>query len=112
MMDLETVRSIISTYEKYDWVLRRVLSAPASEEILNEVAGELPVLAADIDAAWFSRPPKTGAVTWELRYLGEPALALLIKADESGPEFEEALREVEARLSDTLLARSKGLTST
>ena len=112
MMDLDTVRSIIGTYEKYGWVLRRVICTPDSNETLRAAAEGLLVMDADIDAAWFSRTPKAGEVTWELRYLGEPAFALLVSADENAPEFEEALREVEARLMDSLLAGTKSLTST
>jgi hypothetical protein len=111
MIDADGIRSIISTYQKYDWLLRRVLLTPSLNARLQDkiaIFGETPVCESGIDAAWFSRPATINGpneITWELRYLGEPAFALLAKTDESDPDFEGTLSEVEQRLRDSV--RSK-----
>jgi hypothetical protein len=71
----------------------------------------VPVHHSDIDAAWFSRPPKQGGVAWELRYLGEPAFALLENIDEADAYFEDSLKAVETRLKDAIAAKRQSLTS-
>jgi hypothetical protein len=112
MMDSDAIRSVVETYRKYDWVLRRVLATPAIRERLDAAAiDETPVFDSDIDAAWFSRPPGVGPVTWEIRYLGEPAFALLTSVNEAEADFEDSLTDVERRLKDAIGAKSKSLTS-
>lgn len=110
MIASDNIREIIATYAKHGWNLRRVLlSARLSERLgddKNGLFGEAPVLASDIDAAWFSRPPKPGGVAWEIRYLGEPAFALLEKADEDDAEFETILADVQSRLHDAIAAKT------
>jgi hypothetical protein len=112
MMDSDAIRSIIDTYNKHGWALRRVLTTALQRDSLaRDVIGNTDLFESDIDAAWFSRPPGDGPVTWELRYLGEPAFALLTSVNEGAADFEDSLREVERRLKDTIGAKSKSLTS-
>ncbi len=110
MIASDNIREIIATYAKHGWNLRRVLlSARLSEKLgadQERLFGDIPVHGSAIDAAWFSRPPKPGGVAWEIRYLGEPAFALLEKADEDDAEFESVLAGVESRLSDALTAKT------
>ncbi len=105
MIDAEQIGEIIAVYEKYGWVLRRVLLSAALKErvgdtILHLVDG-VQVMDADIDAAWFSRPPQAGGIAWEIRHLSETPYALLENIDENGARFEDALRGVETRLRET-----------
>ena len=105
MIDAENIDEIIALYEKHGWVLRRVLlsavlKARDGSGILQFVDG-VQVMDADIDAAWFSRPPKPGGVAWEIRHLSESPYALVENIDEFSPEFEAALRSVETRLRET-----------
>ena len=112
MTDHESVRSIVDTYEKYGWVLRRILSSPdLPDRSWGSAFGDIPWRPSDIDAAWFSRPPKPGGVAWELRYLGEPAFALLEQIDEDHPDFEDTLAGVEQRLKESLTGKKHSLTS-
>ena len=111
MTDPATVASIVSTYEKYGWVLRRLL---LTEAAVSSIANDYPGVANSgfgLDAAWFSRPPAPGGISWELRYLGEPPFALLVNADENLPDFEDTLAGVEQRLKDVVLSKKQGLTS-
>ncbi len=105
MIEAEQIGEIIETYEKYGWVLRRVLLSAALKERLGggitHLVDGVQVMDADIDAAWFSRPPKPGGVAWEIRHLNETPYALLEKIDENNAEFEDELRDVETRLLES-----------
>ncbi len=105
MIDAENIGEIIAIYEKHGWVLRRVLLSAAFKARvrggISQFIDGVQVIDADIDAAWFSRPPKPGGVPWEIRHLSETPYALLENIDETGPEFEDRLREVESRLRET-----------
>jgi hypothetical protein len=109
MFDAEKIEEIIATYKKYGWMLRRVLLTKAScknfEPDKNALFADVPIAESAIDAAWFSRPPKPGAVSWELRYLGDIQYALLENLDENDPEFENILHSVDQRLHDALAAK-------
>ncbi len=99
MIGPDEIRDIISTYEKHGWVLRRLLVSPClNAKFKAALAEQVAVVDSDIDAAWFSRPPKVGGVAWEIRYLGNPPFALLETADENAPDFESLLKRVEERL--------------
>ncbi len=110
MVDASSVVEIIATYQKYGWILRRVLLtktlAKKHHENTNTLFGDVPIIDAGIDAAWFSRPPKGGGVAWELRYLGDIPFALLENIDESNPAFENILGGVELRLSEAISAKT------
>ena len=114
MIDADTIGEIIATYQKHGWILRRVLLSAAVKEKIghkNNLFGKIQVADSDMDAAWFSRPPKTVGGPWEIRYLGDPPFALLENLDETEAEFENALRDVELRLSRATAAQRIGLTS-
>lgn len=108
MIDQAAIAEIVATYRKHGWVLRRVLlSADLKRrlgESIDELFGEVAVSDSDIDAAWFSRPPKEG-VAWEIRHLSETPYALLETLDENGPDFELELQEVESRLRENTVAK-------
>ncbi len=97
---------IFALYQKHGWVLRRVLLSADARSALASLITSLPadvaVIDSEIDAAWFSRPPASGGVAWEIRYLGEPAFALVENIDADSPDFESALRSVKSRLSDAV----------
>lgn len=109
MSDLEAITEIFSLYEKYGWVLRRVLLSPARKEDAGTLKAilksDIPIVESSIDAAWFSRPPQAGGVAWEIRYLGDIPFALLENVDEDDPDFENILRGVESRLRDSISAK-------
>jgi hypothetical protein len=109
MIDAGAVRELIETYKKHGWILRRVLLSDALSLALEtdkrSLFGDVPILGSDLDAAWFSRPPKPGGVAWEIRYLGDIPYALLENVDEENPEFESKLTEVEGRLRASLGAK-------
>ncbi len=105
------IREIVDIYLKHGWILRRVLLSEAAKNVLSgsesELFGDIEVSPSNIDAAWFSRPPTDGETAWELRYLGDVAYALLVYVDESSPEFEASLSEVEERLSETIAKKQQ-----
>lgn len=106
MTNASAIAEIISTYNKYGWILRRVSLTTATRIKLGEnrkaLFGEVTVTESETDAAWFSRPPKEGSVAWEIRYLGETPFSLLESIDESDPEFEGFLRQTEIRLRESI----------
>ena len=106
MIDVREIGEIIQVYARHGWILRRVLLSDALKKRLNgpldALFGDAPVIDSDIDAAWFSRPPRVGGVSWELRHLNDHPYALLEKMDEFEAEFEDRLREVESRLRDAV----------
>ncbi len=109
MTDASTIAEIIKTYQKYGWILRRVLLTSKSVRKLQRdkdaLFGDAAIVDSVIDAAWFSRPPKSGGVAWEVRYLGDIPFALLEKVDEEDEQFENILRDVEVRLCETISAK-------
>ena len=115
MIDPESVREIVRMYEKHGWVPRRFLLtkdlAAKVDSLKSPLAMDVPIHPSDIDAAWFSRPPRAGGIPWELRYLGEPPFALLENIDEDEADFGESLKAVERRLKDAVAGKKQGLTS-
>ena len=102
MIDKTAINEILETYKKYDWVLRRVLLTEALRSALGAEPklffGGVPIVASDVDAAWFSRVPGPGPTAWEIRHLSTVPYALLESVDEGSAGFEDQLRAVEARL--------------
>jgi hypothetical protein len=106
MIDRAAIAEIVATYEKHGWVLRRVLLSSESKgefgDDFGELFGDIAVIDSDVDAAWFSRPPKKGPnpleVAWEVRHLSETPYALLEILDENAADFELSLQKVESRL--------------
>jgi hypothetical protein len=111
MLDADQIEEIIATYRKYGWMLRRVLLTMQMKSVTQDRAstlfGDASIRESGIDAAWFSRPPMSGGVSWELRYLGDIPFAILEKVDEQDPEFENVLRNVESRLRDAIAAKNE-----
>jgi hypothetical protein len=109
MTDPASLAEIIAAYEKHGWVLRRVLLSNAARTALgpmtDSLSAKVPVMDSDIDAAWFSRPPKSGGVAWEIRYLGQTPFALLENIDESNGDLEARLSAVEERLRASVAAK-------
>lgn len=109
MINTTAISEIITTYQKHGWILRRVLLAPATNQDLYEhnkaLFGDIKLSVAEIDAAWFSRPPKSGGVAWEIRHLGSLPFALLEKVNEDDADFETVLKGVEARLRKAIAAK-------
>ena len=106
MIDAKNIAEIILAYQKYGWVLRRVLLTAALRKKLSADTSQMfdgvQVKDADIDAAWFSRPPKKGGIAWEIRHLSVAPYALLENIDEYSEGFEDALRLVESRLRESV----------
>lgn len=109
MISANAIGEIIEVYLKHGWILRRILlSASLKTKIevhLSHLIDGVQVMNFDIDAAWFSRPPKPGGVVWEIRHLSETPYSLVEKVDEDSIDFEATLRAVELRLRETLLIR-------
>lgn len=107
MIDIEGVIDIIATYKKHGWILRRVLLSAKTQAKIGSGLDphDAKIVDSEIDAAWFSRPPKPGHVAWEIRYLGDPPFALLETIDEDDPELADKLREVEGRLNRSIAAK-------
>jgi len=103
MIDPAATKQLFATYKKHGWLLRRVLlTDPASA---GDLAIDVEIIGANIDAAWFSRPPKDGGVAWEIRHLGNVPFALVENLDESHDDFEGSLRNIETRLRDIISAK-------
>lgn len=109
MPDAKAIAETITTYEKHGWILRRVLLTKESNRKLqdkSELFSDVAVVDSSIDAAWFSRPPKSGGVAWEIRYLGDIPYALLEMVDENDPKFENILSGIELRLRQAISSKT------
>ncbi|HQZ96406.1 MAG TPA: hypothetical protein PLP21_08810 [Pyrinomonadaceae bacterium] len=104
-MSTELIAEIFATYRKYGWVPRRLLLTDAGKKNIENPEPELPVYDAEINAAWFSRPPANGEIAWEIRYLGNTPYALLENLDEASPDFEDRLKDVQKRLKASVAAK-------
>ena len=93
---------IVGVYSKHGWQLRRVLLRPETQFDPNINGGQVPVVEAEIDALWFSRPSHAGREAWELRVLSENPFALFetFEADENEEQRNEMLLEMENRLRE------------
>lgn len=109
MIDASACLELIQTYAKHGWTLRRVLLTAELRKLLGktngEIFGDIKTKEANIDAAWFSRPPAKGEVAWEIRHLSETPFALLEYVDESSGDFEDKLRDAESRLTKAVAAK-------
>lgn len=109
MIDETAIRAIFGQYEKYGWQPRRVLlTADLRKTLANSLEmlfGNIEIVAAELDAAWFSRPsPSSNATAWELRHLSSAPFALIevVENDLSDDEREEILQITELRLHEKL----------
>lgn len=101
MTNERQVQEVLAQYKKHGWILRRVLLSASTRENLSATFGEAEIVAADVDAAWFSRGATEGREAWELRTLsGAPfALVEVFDADDDEEVREEARAEMETRLT-------------
>jgi hypothetical protein len=106
MIDAAAIDEIFVTYKKYGWVPRRLLLTAQVKNDLENRFPEIPVTDSDLNAAWFSRPPQSGSVAWEIRHLSNLPYALLENVDEDSDDFEDRLRDVESRLRDAVSKRT------
>ena len=102
MIDSSSLSELIKTYERHGWLLRRVLLSDDGRATLHINLADIPIISSDINAAWFSRPPKAGGVAWELRYLGDIPYALVERFDENRDDLEQQLAAVESRLREAI----------
>lgn len=111
MIDIESIDKIVATYKKHGWNLRRVLLSAAVFANLppnfSTVLGNAEVTESDLNAAWFSRPPASGSIAWELRLLGTTPIALVENIDDRDPKFEDTLNAVEVRLRKLAIAKNR-----
>jgi|ERR1043166_2913371 hypothetical protein len=109
MLDADGIAEIIATYRKHTWILRRVLLTRELNDKLgpakSTLFGDVEIFDSPMDAVWFSRPPESGPVAWEIRYVGDIPFALLEKMDENDPEFDRILHSVEVRLHESISAK-------
>ena len=105
-MNLDQIKEIVKTYEKHDWVLRKILLSRESEESfvqsLKSTFQSAEYRPFEISAAWFSRPSKNASEAWELRLLSENPFALFetFPSDCEVDKRETKLKEMETRLAD------------
>jgi len=106
MIKAGQIAEILSLYKKHGWILRRVLLSDALKNSLpaplENLFGAAEIRSAEIDAAWFSRPPNANQETWELRRLSETPYALIeiFDAEDDEEIREETLLEVESNLKN------------
>lgn len=102
-MKIDIAKQIVATYAKHGWKLRRILTSPANDEELHQIAQAfpaLPISPAEIEALWFARASHGGREAWELRLVAEQPYALFeaFEADESEEDREDARREMENKM--------------
>lgn len=110
MITSTTIREIVAIYVKHGWVLRRVLLSGKSKgaiEIPADVVDGVSIVDSDLDALWFSRPPKPGGVAWEIRHLSTEPYSLLFTMDELDADFENALDSAENVFRSNLAGRKE-----
>jgi hypothetical protein len=104
----ELIREIIATYSRHGWGLRRVLVTPgtaaALEPDLRDYFDSVVSQEATFDALWFARASHANREAWELRLIAEHPYALFeaFEADESEEDREEARREMENRMRESV----------
>lgn len=107
MISNDRIAAIVSQYERNGWQLRRLKLMDVSfvtcglPQIVDVEIGA-------VDMAWFSRPPETGPISWELRFLGEPPIAFIERIDESDADAAERFAAVEQRLIDRVTSARGG----
>ena len=108
MISSSEIGDIIAVYTKHGWLLRRVLLSPTvkgSIRLPEQSIGDAAIIDSDLDALWFSRPPKPGGVAWEIRHLSIEPYALLFTIDEHDAEFEDSLVSAEDVLRTNIASR-------
>ncbi|MFN2578017.1 MAG: hypothetical protein ABR607_10050 [Pyrinomonadaceae bacterium] len=101
---VELAKTIVSTYEKHGWTLRRVLLRPSAGYDRQQIAQAFPgasLIDSEVDALWFARASH-GREAWELRLIAEQRYALFeaFEDDEGDEDREDARREMENKMRD------------
>lgn len=107
MITPDAFKEIVKMYEKHGWVLRRVLLSDKTRFEAFWLGDDVLKVASDIDAAWFSRPPMPGRISWEIRSLGPTPFALVESINEASPDFESDLDTVKHRMIEALSQRKQ-----
>jgi len=103
MISSEQIQAILAQYEKHGWNLRRVLLfAETKANLSNTLFGQVEIIAAELNALWFSRSSFEGRETWELRNLSDAPFALIevFEAEDEEEVREEARQEMQTRLAE------------
>ena len=102
MIDAAAIGEVIAQYEKHGWKLRRALLSNATSGDSIRFDKDVDVIAADIDALWFSRRSQPDTEAWELRRLTVLPFALIavVDANSSSSELEDALAQVESDMRE------------
>lgn len=107
MISPDEFTEIVAAYEKHGWLLRRVLLTSGTRKGQLPIPDHVTIFDSDIDAAWFSRSPQAGAISWEIRSLGATPFALVEFIDEDSAEFEQVLADVAQRMAEVLAQRKR-----
>ena len=106
MITTGQIQEILDLYQKFDWVLRRVLLTQELKDHLQDelktLFGKAKTISSNIDAVWFSRPGKHDREAWELRILSENPFALLETFGEADDEEhrEKVLGDIQTRMAE------------
>jgi len=109
----DSVRQILSQYERFGWKLHHALISPRLEQSLgldiNKLFIDCEIKQSDLAAAWFSRPNEHGQTAWELRALDDNPFALIEVVDAGilDSELDSVFEETENRLRERLNQRVK-----
>jgi hypothetical protein len=99
MKNADLFEELLAAYRKHGWELRSAVLRPETQA---ELALNVPVKEATVDALWFSRPSYNNREAWELRLLAQTQYALFetFEADETEEERADVKLEMEARMRD------------
>ncbi len=103
MIGERETKEILTQYAKHGWNLRRVLlSAEMFEKLPAAMFGTAEIVAAEINALWFSRASGSENEAWELRLLSNSPFALIevFEADDEEAVREEIRSEMETILRE------------
>lgn len=102
-MTVEGILAIVEQYQRYDWMLRRVLLPIDSfglAEGLRDVYPGVEIIESMNAAMWFSRRSIPESESWEIRRIAPPAYAMVVVLPDemSLEEKNELLEETEAEI--------------
>lgn len=109
MIKAEAIREILLLYKKHGWSLRRVLLSEKLKDNLSAsvktLFGDVEIVPAETDAAWFSRASGKVRIAWELRHLSETPFAVFESFEKETTEeiIRNKLLETEKHLKNRLI---------